>query len=169
MNPQAFDNFMASIENMDDAQTSKVLQAVLKKKQIIPVLCFVKKDYDDVMVENNCEPMAEEEWNELEESVMEAKKSKDMAYSEMLRPMSSWLGTLMTEIKRKHSDFRIGTRVMTSTNDSMEDIRMSRSTDELAYMVCPPNTKRVTSWKWLHMMSKKPKESINYWLQPPMK
>ncbi len=45
-------------------------------------------------------------------------------------------------------------------------VRLTRTTDELAYIVCPPHTKRMSAAEWLRTMRKS--FDINFWVSPPL-
>jgi hypothetical protein len=159
MNAQVFENVIACVDNMDEAQTARLLKAVLQKKQVIPVMCFIKADYDAMAQANGVESLSNEEWMELDDKILDIKRSKDMSLCDMLKPISMWLSNVVSEVKakRKDEDFSIGT---------MCDVRLSRTTDELAYIACPPNASKLTKSAWLKKMTNKC-TGINFWLTPP--
>lgn len=99
MNATVFENVLACVENMDDAQTSRLLAAVLKKKQVVPIMCFIKADYDAIAKTVGEEPLTSEEFQDFEARVMSAKRSNDMSLTTMLQPLSTWLTKLMAEVK----------------------------------------------------------------------
>ena len=177
MDPKVFANILACIENMDEKQTTQVLTAVLRKKRVIPIMCFIKEDYDAVATAYGDEPLTDEEFNELEKHIISAKKSQDQTLPDMLLPMSKWLTRLVSSakasVKEMQKDFKIGVGYTeelsetTSNASSLETIRLSRTTDELAYIACPPNTQRFTGTRWLSQIQCKPLK-LNFWLKPPM-
>lgn len=155
MNATMFENVIAGVENMDDAQTSRLLKAVLQKKKVIPIMCFIKADYDALAQANGVESLSNEEWMELDEKILNIKRSKDMSLCDMLKPISMWLSKVVSEVKDKHNK-----------DADMHSVRLSRTTDELAYILCPPNTSTMSKTLWLKRMTTK-YTGINFWLTPP--
>jgi hypothetical protein len=164
MDPKVFENILACIENMDEKQTTQVLTTVLRKKRVIPVMCFIKEDYDAVAATYGDEPLSDEEFIELEKHIISAKKSQDHTLADMLLPISKWLTRLVSSAKASVKEELSET---TSNASSLENIRLSRTTDELAYIPCPPNTHRYRSSQWLSYIQCKPL-NVNFWLKPPM-
>ena len=177
MDPKVFDNILACIENMDERQTTQVLTTVLRKKRVIPIMCFIKEDYDAVATAYGDEPLTDDEFIELERHIMSAKKSQDQTLPDMLLPISKWLTRLVSSakasVKEIQKDFKIGVKhteelsKTTSNASSLETIRLTRTTDELAYIACPPNTQKFMGTQWLSQIQCKPLK-LNFWLKPPM-
>jgi hypothetical protein len=177
MDPKVFDNILACIENMDERQTTQVLTTILRKKRVIPIMCFIKEDYDAVATAYGDEPLTDDEFIELERHIMSAKKSQDQTLPDMLLPISKWLTRLVSSakasVKEIQKDFKIGVEhteelsKTTSNASSLETIHLTRTTDELAYIACPPNTQKFMGTQWLSQIQCKPLK-LNFWLKPPM-
>jgi hypothetical protein len=156
MNAEVFENVIAGLDKMDEAQTSRLLQAVLRKKQVIPIMCFIKQDYDAMAKAYGCESLSDQEWMELDKKVLDIKRSKDMSLSDMLKPISMWLSKIVSEVKHNHK----------KKEDMLVDVRLCSTTDEFTYIPCPPNATTLSSTTWVKRMTHK-YTGINFWLTPP--
>jgi hypothetical protein len=112
MNAEKFENILACVKDMDDAQTSRLLNAVMKKQQIIPIMSFAKSDYDTVE-----QPLTNDEWEELDNNIV-CKSHPDISAS-MIEPFRKWITKKVREVKEK---------------SNMDNIPLSHTTDEETFV-----------------------------------
>lgn len=171
MNAEDFKNILACIESMNDVQTSTLLQAVLKQKQMIPILSFRKQDIDDVDEANGDKPLTDEEWDYLDNTVKD-----DTFVADMTAPIYDWFQEKVIDVKQHewdmeevdmncvedvHNDVTLSESIPASSiklskhflkvKDSrienicnVKNVRLSRTTDELAVIACSPYSHKQT-------------------------
>ena len=187
MNSIVFENILVCVDNMNEAQTLTLLQAIMKKKQMTSLMIVSKHECDKLAQTYGDEPLTDEEWEYVDDAIM-----NDTSVADIIVPFGNWVKAMVMDVKQKHMDLEevdidsvedVPNNAMLSESIShnssieffehlpdiidcciknrcnMKDVRLSRTTDELAVIACPPSAHCMPT-KRTHSMSSK----FDFWL-----